>query len=206
MVELRAERQRRAVVGVEGQVDHGALGAQQAQRQREGGGAAAALEDHVRAAVARPAPPAGLERDGDVAPVRVERGEAEALRGGAAVRGRVEHDDLGGAVVAGEQPGEQADDPAADDRHPPAADAVAQRPHVAADLLDRGVQQPVRADRAHVGDVDAEQRVEVGGQRDDPVAQRVGAVAGAVPVGHGDEVAGGEAAGVAASVTSATSM
>jgi hypothetical protein len=35
-----------------------------------------------------------------------------------------------------------------------------------------------------VGDVDAEQRVEVGGQRHDPVPQRVAGVAGAVPVGH----------------------
>ena len=37
-----------------------------------------------------------------------------------------------------------------------------------------------------------EQRVEVRRHRDDPVAQRVGPVAGAVPVGHGDGVADGE--------------
>src|SRR5690606_30169015 len=47
-----------------------------------------------------------------------------------------------------------------------------------------GVQQAVGADGAHVRDVDAEQRVEPGGQLDDPVGHRVGDVAGAVPVGH----------------------
>ena len=47
-----------------------------------------------------------------------------------------------------------------------------------------------------MGHVDPEQRVQVGRHRDDPVAQRVGAVAGAVPVGHGDRVADGEAEAV----------
>ena len=205
VVELGAEPQRGAVVGVEGQVDDGALGAQQAQRQGQRGGPAAALEHQVGAAVGGAVPPAGLEQHRGVDGVRVERCQPEGLGGRPALRGRVDHHHLLGAVLAGEQAGEQADDAGADDRDPPAADPVAERAHVGAELLGGGVQQPVGADRAHVRDVDAEQRVEVRRQRHDPVAQRVGAVAGAVAVGHGDGGAGGGPVPGAA-VTSATSM
>jgi len=79
-----------AVVGVEGQVDDGALRPQEAQRERQGGAAPPALEHQVRAPVARSAPPARLERHRHVAPVRVERGQPQAFRGRPAQRRRIE--------------------------------------------------------------------------------------------------------------------
>ena len=140
MVELGAEPQRGAVVGVEGEVDHGALRPEQPQCQRERGAAAAALEDDVRPTVAGTAPPAGLERDGGVAAVRVERGQAQPLGGCPAQRRRVEHHDLLGAMVSREQARQQADHAATDDRDAAPANTVAEGPHVAPDLLHGGVQ------------------------------------------------------------------
>ena len=49
-------------------------------------------------------------------------------------------------MVSREQAGEQADHPATNDCDPPPPNAVAEDPHVAAELLHGGVQQPVRAD------------------------------------------------------------
>ena len=94
----------------------------------------------------------------------------------AAGRRRVDHDHRRGAVLAGEQGGEQPDHAGADDRHPPARDAVAEVAHAGPVHVGGRVQQAVGADRTHVGDVDAEQRVEVVRQRHEPVRQRVGQV------------------------------
>ena len=113
VVELGAEVQCGSVVLVEGQVDHGALGPEQAQRQGQGGAAAAALEHDVGAPVAGAPSPAGLECDGDVAMIGVERSQAQAFGDRAPQRGRVEHHHLLGAVVPGEQPRQQPDDAAA---------------------------------------------------------------------------------------------
>jgi hypothetical protein len=132
------------------------LRAQQPQRGRECGGTAAALEDDVGVAVAGTVPPASLEQDGRVGPVRVDGLQPEPLGGNAALRRRVEQHHLRGPVPAGEEAGEQPDDPAADHRDPPPAHSVAEVADVGAAQVGRGVQQPVRADRAHMGDVDPE--------------------------------------------------
>ena len=59
VVELLAEPDRVGAVGVERQVDHRALRAQQPQRQRQRRGPAATLEHDVGAVVAGPVAPAG---------------------------------------------------------------------------------------------------------------------------------------------------
>ena len=83
---------------------------------------------------------------------------------------RIGDDHLGRARVLGEQRGEQADDAGAGDEDPTAA-------HTDAEVRDRrpadvggGVQQAVGADRPHLGEVDPEQRIEVGGHRHDEIA------------------------------------
>ena len=68
-----------------------------------------------------------------------------------------------------EQAGQQADHARADHQDVAATNAVAQVAHVMADEIDRGVEQAVGADRPHLGDVDAQDRVEVGRQGDEDV-------------------------------------
>ena len=88
------------------------------------------------------------------------------------------------------------DHPGPGDQHVAAPDPVAELDRARPGGVGGRVQQPVGADRAHVGDVDAEHRVEVGRQGHEPVDRRVGGVGGLVAVGHGHQVADGH--GVAA--------
>ncbi|GAA3314902.1 hypothetical protein GCM10020219_030080 [Nonomuraea dietziae] len=181
MVELLAQAHLVCAAGVEGQVDHRALGPEQLQRQSEVAGLPPALEHHVRAAVAWGVAPALLERDGRILlhGLRAERlGDAEPFGG------LVHDDDLRRAVPEGEAGGQQADHARARDRHAPSPHPVAQTVDGGPVQVGGGVQQAVGADRAHVGDVDAEQRVEVVGKFDEAVLERVGDVARAVTVGH----------------------
>ena len=99
-------------------------------------------------------------------------------------------------MVAGQEGDQQADHTGPGDQHVAAPDPVAELERARPGGVGGGVQQPVGADRAHVGDVDAEHRVQVGRQGHEPVGGRVGGVAGLVAVGHGDQVADGH--GVAA--------
>ena len=88
-------------------------------------------------------------------------------------------------MPAGQQRGEQGHHPGADHRDAAGAHSVAERPDAGPVQLRGGVQQAVGADRAHVRDVDAEQRVEVLRQRHYPVRDRVAGIPGAMAVGHG---------------------
>ncbi|GAA4060843.1 hypothetical protein GCM10022248_30810 [Nonomuraea soli] len=181
VVELLAEPYLVGAVGVEGQVDHGALGAQELQRQGQRPGLTPALEDDVGAAVVGSVAPAALQLQGGIA---AEGQEAEPVGDCEPVGRLVEHRHLRRAVRPGELRDEQADHARARHRHPAPAHPVAQAPHGLAVQVVGGVQQAVGADRAHVGHVDAHQRVEAGRQFDEAVGHRVGDVAGAVAVGH----------------------
>jgi hypothetical protein len=70
-------------------------------------GLAATLEHHVRAPVAGPVPPPGLQRDRRVrAGIRVHRRETEGLRDRSPPRRRIEYDHLLRAVPLAEQGGQ----------------------------------------------------------------------------------------------------
>jgi hypothetical protein len=159
----------------------------------ERGRLAAALERHVRAVVAGPVPPPSLEDGRHVVGER-QRGQPERLGDRQPVGGRVDHDDLGRAVVAGQQPGQQPDHAGADDQHPPAGDPVGQRPHRPADRVRGRVQHAVRADRPHVRDVHAEDRVEVVRQRTTCSAAGSATYPVACPYGAATRVPTGSAA------------
>lgn len=64
-------------------------------------------------------------------------------------------------MPAGQQRGKQGHHPGADHHNAPASYSVAERADVGPAQVRGGVQQAVGADRAHVRDVNAEQRVEV---------------------------------------------
>ena len=103
VVELRAQLQRPRRVGVEGEVDHGALRPEQPQRQGQGGAAARGTgTPRPRRGRRRRAASGSSARDGRVAVVG-SRLQPEAPRRPPGARGGVEHHHLGGAVVAGEQ-------------------------------------------------------------------------------------------------------
>ena len=87
-------------------------------------------------------------------------------------------------MPAGQQRGKQGHHPGADHRNPSAAHSVPERAHVGPAQVRGGVQQAVGADRPHVRDVDAEQRIEVRGKRHHTVCDRVADVPGAMAVGH----------------------
>ncbi len=163
-------------------------GAQAAHCRGEGRRPAAALEDEVRAGVGRPVSPRG----GAPAPYRFrpvvrDRRQTQALGGAQTLRVRVGKRDLGGTAAQGEQPGQQPDDTSAGHQNLSVAHSVGElhclgvrrsRP----DQLGRGVQQAVGADRPHLIDVDAEQRVQPRREHAHDAGHRISHVAAAVAV------------------------
>ena len=77
------------------------------------------------ATVAGPVSPACLEHDGRVYGLRVGAFESELRRNGPSRGCRVDHHDVGRAVDAREQRGQQSDGARADDGYPSSAHAVA---------------------------------------------------------------------------------
>ncbi len=189
-MELLAQLYGVRAVLVEGQVDDGSLRAEAAQCGGEACGLSPALEHQIRAPVVGVVVPLLLDPACDVHPLLGQRDHAESGRGGEPGRGAVGHGDRGGPVVQGEQAGEQADDAGAGDEHAPAPDPVPQVLHAAPDGFGGRMQQGVGADGTHVGQVDAEQRIEVRRQWHEVVVEHVQDVARRVPDREGDEAAG----------------
>ena len=174
---------------VEGKVDHRALRPQRLQRQVQALGAGAGLEHQVGAASVRPVPaPLGL----GPGLVLGQRREAEPASDLAPPVRRLGDQHLG-AGAPGEKRGHEADGAAAPDHHRPTGDPGPQRGAGGAERFGIGVQQAVGADRPHLGHEDAEDGIEIRGQRHDELVAWIGGVSGLVAEGGGDGIARGEA-------------
>ncbi len=132
----------------------------------------AALEDDVGAAVGGAVHPPRLADLPQLVVPLVDDVEAERCGRREPVRVGVGDEHLGRAVLHGEQGRQQADDAGAGDDDTAAADAVGELVRARAGQLGGGVQQPVGADRSHLGEVDAEHRVDVVRHRHDHRAGR----------------------------------
>ena len=182
---------------VEGQVDDGALRPEAAQGAGQGGRRPRHWKTTSAPAVGRAVAPALLDHPPGGAVGVVDRRRGRAPRRRPAGPGwrrpppprRRRGGGRGGPISSPTTPA-----PVTSTWRP--RDAVAERSAPGPRSVGGRVQQPVGADRAHVGDVDAEHRVEVGRQGHGTGRRRVGGVAGLVAVGHGDQVAHGH--GVAA--------
>ncbi len=187
---------------VEGEVDDRALRAQRLERAVEAVGAGAGLEDHVGAAAVGAVPAALGLRPGVV----LGKGlEAEAAGDGAPPVGGLGDEDLG-TGAAGEERGEQADRAGAPDDDRAAGDAGAERRAATAERLGVGMEDAVGADRTHLGDEDAEDRVDLRRQGDQELVGGIGGVAGLVAEGAGDGERRARSRGREEATTSATSM
>ena len=115
--------------------------------------------------------------------------QAEAFGAHAAERVGIGDHHLARAGGLREQRDEEADDARAEHQHRPPLKTGAEGRDVAPDQLGIGVEDAVGGDRTHLPDVDAEPRVEAGGQRDDEVVVGIGAVAGLMPPHAADDLA-----------------
>src|SRR5215207_8428896 len=191
VMELVAEAQSVGTALIEREIDDRGLSTYRSECRGQRRRLASTLERHVGATVTRPAAPALLDPPPAFAVGVIDARGAESFGGGSPNGRSVQHHDLRGAVMAGEQGSQEPDHTAADHEHALARHAVSEADDAVA-ALRRGVQEAVGADRAHLRDVDSEQRIEIA-DRVHRIATTVGDVVTLVAVGRSDDLPSGEA-------------
>jgi len=186
VVELVTETDQVCAIGVEGEINHGALGTQYAQCRCESSRSASALEHHVSAVVTGPVSPARLQHYGGVV-VRVDGEQTERLGDVPPTRVFLHDRHLLGTVFVSQQGRQQSDETCAGDHDSSTLDTFAECGD-GSPTIGGGVQQPVRADWPQMRDEDTEDVINIIGQQNDMLVQRIADMRGGVPVGSGDNV------------------